>query len=130
MICAIFGLAAAAVHQPQPAPHVEHHAGGHSDDVHAEVINRSDDVRADGSDSVLETSNHITRSDHTDEHGNHHGSYGWISPEGVHVDIKYTADEHGYHPVGDVIPAVPEYVERALAWNAAHNHEDAHNAHH
>ncbi|KAL7738173.1 hypothetical protein ACLKA6_006512 [Drosophila palustris] len=138
MICAIFGLAAAAVHTPHPVPHVdhhvEHHAVGHADDVHADVVSRSDDVRADGFDHVLETSNHISRSDHSDEHGNQHGSYGWISPEGQHIEIKYTADEHGFHATGDAVPAVPDWVGRQLAWNAEHAHEEVHshghNTHH
>ncbi|XP_062137479.1 larval cuticle protein 1-like [Drosophila sulfurigaster albostrigata] len=130
MICALFGLALAAVHQPQPQ-HVEHHVVGHPDDVHAEVLSRKDDVRADGFDASLETSNHITRQDSGDEHGNIQGSYGWISPEGQHIEIKFVADENGYQPTGDAIPAVPEHVARTLAWNAAHSHEEvAHHLHH
>ncbi|XP_034476707.1 larval cuticle protein 1-like [Drosophila innubila] len=126
MICAIFGLAVAAVHQvPHAEHHVEHHAGGSHDDVHAEVLSQKVDVRHDGFDASLETSNHIIREDHGNEHGQH-GAFSWISPEGQHVDIKYTADENGYHPEGDVIPVIPEHVHRLIEYNAAHSHEDVH----
>ncbi|XP_055846592.1 flexible cuticle protein 12-like [Episyrphus balteatus] len=27
------------------------------------------------------------------------GSASWISPEGTVVELKYTADENGYHPI-------------------------------
>lgn len=32
------------------------------------------------------------------------GQYGYISPEGKRITIDYTADENGFHPVGDAIP--------------------------
>ncbi|EDW00811.1 larval cuticle protein 1 [Drosophila grimshawi] len=112
MICAFIGLAAAA-----------------SEDAHAEVVLRKDDVRHDGFDSTLETTNHITRDDHGDEHGNIYGSFGWISPEGEHINIKYVANEHGYQPSGYPIP---EALVRAVAYNIEHAHapEAHHGGHH
>ncbi|XP_065370150.1 larval cuticle protein 2-like [Calliphora vicina] len=94
-----------------------------SDDVHAEATLLKSDVRADGFDSVLETSNHIHQAASGDEHGNIHGDFNWISPEGEHVDIKYVADEHGYQPVGDVLPTphpIPEAILKAIAYIQAH----------
>ncbi|KAH8355356.1 hypothetical protein KR093_011538, partial [Drosophila rubida] len=97
------------------------HASG--DDVHAETLNRADDVRPDGFSAVLETSNHISESRNGDEHGNIHGNYGWISPEGEHIQITYVADENGYQPSGAHLPTpppIPVEIQRALEWIAAH----------
>ncbi|ALC40919.1 Lcp1 [Drosophila busckii] len=86
MICAIIGMAAALPVAPA------------SDDVHAEVGVLKSDVRADGFDTALETSNHISQAASGDVHGNIHGNFGWISPEGTHVTLTYVADENGYQP--------------------------------
>ncbi|KAH8401371.1 hypothetical protein KR009_004952, partial [Drosophila setifemur] len=105
----------------------------HSDDVHAEVISRSDDVRADGFDASLQTSNNIQQAASGDVHGNIHGNFGWISPEGEHVDIKYVADENGYQPSGSWIPTpppIPEAIVRALAWLESHPQAPEHPRHH
>ncbi|XP_023166351.1 larval cuticle protein 2-like [Drosophila hydei] len=135
MICAIIGLVA-AVHHPiehRPLPHIPapHPVPvHHGDESHAEVVSRKDDVRADGFDSSLETSNHITRSESGDVNGNIQGGFGWISPEGEHVDIKYVADENGYQPSGAAVPAIPDYIVRSIAWNAAHPQApEVHNVH-
>ncbi|ALC40925.1 maker25 [Drosophila busckii] len=124
------------VHPVHPAPHPHpapaHHAVvGRAEDVHAEVTSRKDDVRADGFDTGFETSNHIQQAASGDVHGNIHGSFGWISPEGQHVTISYVANEHGYQPTGDAVPAIPEAIVRSLAWNEAHPHgaEPHHNPH-
>ncbi|XP_032292792.1 larval cuticle protein 2 [Drosophila virilis] len=149
MICAVIGLAAAVHHpiehrpvphhpvkvshpEPHPAPHPAPHPVPvhHGEEVHADVVSRKDDIRPDGFDSSLETTNHITRSESGDEHGNIHGSFGWISPEGEHIDIKYVADEHGYQPSGAAIPAIPEAIARSIAWNEAHPQApEPHNPH-
>lgn len=137
MICAVFGVALAAVPRPQvphPAPHPVPHGDrgvvGRSEDVHAEVLERKDDVRPDGFAVSWDTSNKISERRDGDEHGNIKGEYSWISPEGEHIVISYVADEHGYQPQGDSVPAVPDHVVRSVAWNAAHSHEDNHNVHH
>ncbi|XP_034106711.1 larval cuticle protein 2-like isoform X1 [Drosophila albomicans] len=98
-------------------PHVS------GDDVHAETVNRADDVRADGFSAVLETSNHISESRNGDVHGNIHGDYGWISPEGEHIQLTYVADENGYQPSGAHLPTpppIPAAILRGLEWIAAH----------
>ncbi|TDG41730.1 hypothetical protein AWZ03_011836 [Drosophila navojoa] len=94
-----------------------------SDDVNAVVVSRSDDVRPDGFDTSLDTSNSISSIASGDAYGNIHGSFGWISPEGKHIQISYVADENGYQPQGDVLPTpppVPIEIQRALDYIAAH----------
>lgn len=44
------------------------------------------------------------------------GSATYTSPEGVPVQISYTADANGYQPTGSHIPQTPEYVLRALKY--------------
>ncbi|TDG41735.1 hypothetical protein AWZ03_011841 [Drosophila navojoa] len=140
MLCAVIGLVAAVHHpiehkplpkRPPPVPVPHPLPVHHGDESHAETLSRRDDVRADGFDSSLETSNHIVRSESGDVHGNIHGSFSWISPEGEHIEIKYVADENGYQPSGAAIPAIPEQIARSLAWIAAHpNVPEVHNVHH
>uniref|UniRef100_A0A1I8MRS9 Pupal cuticle protein Edg-78E n=1 Tax=Musca domestica TaxID=7370 RepID=A0A1I8MRS9_MUSDO len=51
------------------------------------------------------------------------GSVNYVSPEGEHINLSYTADEEGYHPVGDHLPTpppVPAYVLRALEYIRSH----------
>lgn len=48
------------------------------------------------------------------------GVSSYVSPEGVEIKLSYTADETGYHPVGDHIPKTPEYVLRALEYIRTH----------
>jgi len=103
MICALIGLAVA---RPD-----------------ATEIHRSDDVRPDGFNTLVEIDNSIKEERSGDEHGNIHGDFGWISPEGEHVAISYVADENGYQPSGSVLPTpppIPVEIARALEWIAAH----------
>ncbi|XP_075167447.1 larval cuticle protein 2-like [Haematobia irritans] len=111
-------------------------AAGHNsnaDDVHAEVKQWKSDVRKDGFDIALETSNHIQQHSSGDEHGNIHGSYEYITPEGEHVKVDYIADEHGYHPEGAVLPTpppVPVYISKAIDYIRAHPPKEEKNSHH
>ncbi|XP_060651815.1 larval cuticle protein 1-like [Drosophila nasuta] len=109
MICAIVGLAAAF-----PGVPVVDEVDG--------VISRSEDIRPDGFDSKLETSNGINDQRSGDEHGNIKGSFSWISSDGEHIQISYVADENGYQPSGAVLPTpppIPVEIQRALEWIAA-----------
>ncbi|XP_030388382.1 larval cuticle protein 2-like [Scaptodrosophila lebanonensis] len=105
-------------------------AAGGSDESHAEIESLKSDVRPDGFDIQLKTTNNIDQSASGDVHGNIHGAFGWISPEGVHVDVKYVADENGYQPQSDLLPTpppIPAEIVRALAWLEAHpNQENKH----
>ncbi|XP_030078545.1 larval cuticle protein 2-like [Drosophila hydei] len=93
-----------------------------SDESKAETISRKDDVRADGFDASVETSNGIAASNSGDEKGNIHGSFSWVSPEGEKIVVSYVADENGYQPKSDSLPTpppIPEAIVRSLAWLAA-----------
>uniref|UniRef100_A0A1B0B4I9 Larval cuticle protein 2 n=1 Tax=Glossina palpalis gambiensis TaxID=67801 RepID=A0A1B0B4I9_9MUSC len=93
------------------------------DDVHAEVKELKSDVRADGFDFTLDTSNNIHEQASGDAHGNVHGDFEWVSPEGVHVKVSYVADEQGYHPSSDLLPTpppVPVAILKALEFINAH----------
>lgn len=48
------------------------------------------------------------------------GASSYVSPEGVEIKLSYTADESGYHPVGEHIPKTPDYVLRALEYIRTH----------
>ncbi|KAF5293163.1 hypothetical protein FQR65_LT11008 [Abscondita terminalis] len=55
------------------------------------------------------------------------GYYTYPSPNGEVVKIEYVSDENGFQPSGNVLPTphpIPDYILRALAYNAAHPEED------
>ncbi|ALC40917.1 Lcp3 [Drosophila busckii] len=84
---------------------------------------RSDDIRADGFATALKVSNSIDRAESGDIHGNIDGHFSWVSPEGVHVVVKYVANENGYQPSSDLLPTpppIPAEIQRSLEWIAAH----------
>lgn len=54
------------------------------------------------------------------------GSFLYKSPEGQEINLRYTADENGFHPEGDHLPTpppIPLAILKALEWNAAHPEE-------
>ncbi|KRG05069.1 larval cuticle protein III/IV [Drosophila mojavensis] len=92
-------------------------------DEKAETLERKDDVRPDGFNILLKTSNGIEIVQSGDEHGNSKGTFSWVSPEGVPVSLTYVADENGYQPQSDLLPTpppIPAEIQRALEWIAAH----------
>lgn len=120
MICALVGLATAGVSR----------VASSGDDVHAEVSLLKSDVRADGFESALETTNNIQESRSGDVQGNIHGDFAWISPEGEHIQVSYVANENGYQPSSNILPTpppVPEAILRAIQYIAAHPSPDAKN---
>lgn len=71
---------------------------------------------------AYETSNGIQAQAAGNPHGAT-GSYNYISPEGEHIALTYTADEEGYHPVGDHLPTappIPAEILRSLEYIRAH----------
>ncbi|XP_034106748.1 larval cuticle protein 1-like [Drosophila albomicans] len=115
LVCALVGLAAAYP--------------GQLDDVNAEVISRSEDIRPDGFNTHLEISNGIKEDRAGDEHGNIRGSFSFDTPEDEPVEISYIADENGYQPTGAVLPTpppIPVEIQRALEWIAAHPYNGEH----
>ncbi|XP_073841154.1 pupal cuticle protein Edg-78E-like [Musca autumnalis] len=71
---------------------------------------------------AFETSNRIQ----VQEAGNPVGVTGevnYVSPEGRLIELKYTADENGFHPVGKHLPTpppTPDYILRSLEYIKAH----------
>lgn len=91
-------------------------------DEKAETLERKDDVRPDGFNTLLKTSNGIEIQQSGDELGNSAGSFSWVSPEGVPVVVKFVADENGYQPQSDLLPIpppIPDAIQRALEYIAA-----------
>ncbi|KAH8321562.1 hypothetical protein KR074_009097, partial [Drosophila pseudoananassae] len=57
------------------------------------------------------------------------GTQAWTSPEGEPVSIQYVANENGYqvlsaNPPLPTPPPIPEAIQRALDWIAAHPSKD------
>ncbi|XP_054741022.1 larval cuticle protein 4-like [Anastrepha obliqua] len=126
------GLSAAAI---QRGPFFGQNSGGRGasksisssrasgDEAHAEVKAMHSEVRADGFDYALETSNGIQSARSGDANGNIHGGFQWTSPEGEHVQISYVADENGYQPKSDLLPTpppIPDAILRALEYIRTH----------
>lgn len=42
------------------------------------------------------------------------GSYAYIGDDGTPVEVKYFADETGYHAAGNVVPTTPPEIARSL----------------
>ncbi|XP_065367012.1 larval cuticle protein 1-like [Calliphora vicina] len=127
VICAL--LATAATAQRHGHGHgFGHGNAGHgvsksSDDVHAEILSADSDVRADGFDYHLETTNAISAKASGDAYGNVHGDFQWISPEGEHIAVSYVADENGYQPNSAVLPTpppIPAAILKSLQYIASH----------
>uniref|UniRef100_A0A1A9X534 Pupal cuticle protein Edg-78E n=1 Tax=Glossina brevipalpis TaxID=37001 RepID=A0A1A9X534_9MUSC len=76
----------------------------------------------------FQTTNGIT----TKAAGNPYGTSGvnqYISLEGIPITLTYVADSNGYHPTGDHIPKVPDYVIKALEYIATHPPANERNSH-
>ncbi|XP_036337413.1 pupal cuticle protein Edg-78E-like [Rhagoletis pomonella] len=56
------------------------------------------------------------------------GIYSYMSPEGIPIEVRYIADELGFHAVGRHIPRpppIPDYILRSLEYISKHpNDED------
>ncbi|XP_032676866.1 endocuticle structural glycoprotein SgAbd-1-like [Odontomachus brunneus] len=51
------------------------------------------------------------------------GQYQYTAPDGTPIALSYVADENGFRPQGahlPVAPAVPEQIQRAVAYVLAH----------
>lgn len=48
------------------------------------------------------------------------GSYSYTGTDGTKIQISYIANENGFQPTGDSIPAIPPAIQRALEYIAAH----------
>lgn len=77
------------------------------------IVRQSSDILPDGSFThSYETGNGISVSEsgHIESVGEDQalvveGSYGYTSPEGQPIELKYVADENGYRPISDSLPS-------------------------
>ncbi|CAD7091416.1 unnamed protein product [Hermetia illucens] len=107
------------------AEHLQHYISAEGG---AEIKSYVSDAHPDGSYQYgYETSNGI--SVHEQGAGSHQasGGFSYTSPEGHPIQVKYIADEHGFHAEGahlPVPPPIPDYILKSLEWNAAHPEEE------
>jgi hypothetical protein len=47
------------------------------------------------------------------------GSYAYVGDDGAPVEVKYYADETGYHAVGNVVPTTPPEIAKSLEFIAS-----------
>ncbi|XP_015595623.1 larval cuticle protein LCP-17 [Cephus cinctus] len=58
------------------------------------------------------------------------GSASWTAPDGLAIELKWTADEAGAVLTGSHLPtppppqAIPEYISKAIEWSAAHPYDE------
>lgn len=99
-----------------------------TDDKHMTKVDEyRSDVRPDGFDYHLATSDKVAATASGDEHGNMHGSFQWVDPKGVHVMVDYVADKMGYQPRSDMLPTpppTPKAILEALEYLKAHPEKD------
>lgn len=93
-------------------------------EAQAKTLRSTSDIQPDGSYSYsYETDNGIAAQESGIGGKSAQGSAQWTAPDGTPIQFTYVADENGYQPVGSHIPTpppMPEHVQRALAWIAAH----------
>ncbi|XP_022916987.1 endocuticle structural glycoprotein SgAbd-4-like [Onthophagus taurus] len=96
------------------------------------IVSQSSDVQPDGSYNFSYQTGDGTA---VEQHGSvrkienedsivAEGKYSYKGPDGVEYVVTYTADENGFKPSGDHIPAVPAAIARALEYIAAHPEEN------
>lgn len=96
-------------------------SSSHGSEKESQILHSSNDIKEDGSYHYeFETSNGIKRSEQGAPDGSMQGSTSYISPEGIEIKTTYVADETGYHPVGDHIPKIPDYILRSLEYIRTH----------
>lgn len=83
------------------------------------VLRQTAEVGPENFEYAYETSNGIV-AQVTGDANSHRGSYKYVSPDGTPVEISYVADENGFQPTGDFVPAVPDHVVRTLEYIRTH----------
>lgn len=116
VLVAIFGLAVAQ-RQYSASP-----------EAAAEIRSYASDISPDGSyQYAFETSNGIAAQERGIGGVQAAGASSYTSPEGIPIQLTYTADENGFQPQGNHLPQpppIPEAILRSLQWNAAHPEEE------
>uniref|UniRef100_A0A1I8PWS5 Uncharacterized protein n=1 Tax=Stomoxys calcitrans TaxID=35570 RepID=A0A1I8PWS5_STOCA len=91
----------------------------------AQILRSDSHMSDDGSYYYeFETSNGIKQAEQGASDGSVQGSSSYISPEGIEIKTTYVADETGYHPVGDHIPKIPDYILRSLEYIRNHPYKE------
>lgn len=97
---------------------------GNPRDINANTLRHFNEIHTDGEYNFgYQTSNGIDYAENGIGGSYASGSYSYTSPEGEFIQLKYTADENGYHPEGDHLPTpppIPDYILKALAYIEAH----------
>lgn len=92
-------------------------------DKNAQVKSFQNDVQSDGS---YHYSYQISNGISGQHSGNADGATGessHISPEGETIQLRYTADENGFHPEGNHLPTpppIPAYILKSLEYIRTH----------
>ncbi|XP_017027641.1 cuticular protein 47Eg [Drosophila kikkawai] len=94
----------------------------------AGVLRSEQEVNVDNFKYALELDNSVNVHQTGELHGEEwivKGDQAWKSPEGEPVSIQYVADANGYqvlsaNPPLPTPPPIPEAIQRALEWIAAH----------
>ncbi|KAH8280460.1 hypothetical protein KR018_007752, partial [Drosophila ironensis] len=98
----------------------------------AAILRNEQEVNVDNFKYALKLDNSVDVEQQGQLHGEEwkvNGQQAWTSPEGVPVSIQYVADENGYQVVSanpplPTPPPIPEAIQRALEWIAAHPSKD------
>lgn len=101
----------------------------HRDNKPAQTLRQNNDIHDDGHyEYSYETSNGISAHESGLAGRSVEGAAHWTAPDGSPINLSYTADENGYHPVGNAIPVappVPEAIARALIWIQQHPYDES-----
>lgn len=93
-------------------------------DAGAETRSFTSDIKEDGSYNYqFETSNGIVAQESGVGGQYASGSSAYYAPDGQLIQLQYTADENGYHPVGDHLPTpppIPAAILKSLEYIRTH----------
>ncbi|CAD7090703.1 unnamed protein product [Hermetia illucens] len=117
----VFAVAVTLVFAQQPQHYL-------SPEGAAEIKSYASDISPDGSyQYAYETTNGIAAQEQGVGGRQAQGGFSYTSPEGIPIQIAYTADENGFHPEGahlPIPPPIPQEILKSLEWNAAHPEEE------
>ncbi|XP_063698140.1 pupal cuticle protein Edg-78E-like [Culicoides brevitarsis] len=96
-------------------------------DQDATVTRLENVVNPDGTyNYAYETSNGIAANEEGEGGVRASGQFSYVSPEGETIQVSYTADENGFQPDNlPQPPPIPEAIQKALEYIAAHPSEEA-----
>ncbi|XP_055629606.1 cuticle protein CP14.6-like [Toxorhynchites rutilus septentrionalis] len=106
-----------------------HSTGGRTTgDADATILAQDSVINEDGSYAYnYETSNGIRANQRSQDGIRASGQFGFVAPEGVDIQLSYTADENGFVPQGahlPIEPPAPDHVIKLLQDLRATNNRD------